>query len=156
MARRHYQVGRDVASETESDGVGQRNLEEVDETGIGHLRALSPWLLMMMIVIDAPRALLILLCLCAAFVLVFVISRPNLDVMAVIVVVFLLFVLSLSLSLPPPPPLHLIILSIFLNNHNYLQDFLFLSILRIMLLYHYLRRHRLHVLLLLLRILSLF
>src|SRR6218665_3066446 len=48
MARRHYQVGRDVASETESDGVGQRNLEEVDETGIGHLRALSPWLLMMM------------------------------------------------------------------------------------------------------------
>jgi len=36
------------ASETESDGVGQRNLEEVDETGIGHLRALSPWLLMMM------------------------------------------------------------------------------------------------------------
>src|SRR6218665_2963862 len=48
-----------------------------------------------------------------------------------------------------------IILSIFLNNHNYLQDFLFLSILRIMLLYHYRRRHRLH-LLLLLRILSLF
>src|SRR6218665_3347297 len=47
MARRHYQVGRDVASETESDSVGQRNLEEVDETGIGHLRALSPWLLMM-------------------------------------------------------------------------------------------------------------
>src|SRR6218665_2928542 len=49
-----------------------------------------------------------------------------------------------------------IILSIFLNNHNYLQDFLFLSILRIMLLYHYRRRHRLHLLLLLLRILSLF
>ena len=51
MARRHYQVGRDVASETELDGVGQRKLEEVDETGIGHLhvRALSPWLLMMMI-----------------------------------------------------------------------------------------------------------
>ena len=48
MARRHYQVGQDVASETESDGVGQRNLEEVDETGIGHLQALSPWLLMMM------------------------------------------------------------------------------------------------------------
>ena len=48
MARRHYQVGRDVASETESDGVGQRKLEEVDETGIGHLRVLSPWLLMMM------------------------------------------------------------------------------------------------------------
>jgi len=48
MARRHYQVGRDVDSETEADGVGQRKLEEVDETGIGHLRALSPWLLMMM------------------------------------------------------------------------------------------------------------
>src|SRR6218665_798871 len=40
--------GRDVASETESDGVGQRKLEEVDETGIGYLRALSPWLLMVM------------------------------------------------------------------------------------------------------------
>src|SRR6218665_702694 len=48
MDRRHHQVGRYVASETEPDGVGQRKLEEVDETGIGHLRALSPWLLMMM------------------------------------------------------------------------------------------------------------
>jgi len=48
MARRHHQVGRDVASETEPDGVGQRKLEDVDETGIGHLRALSQWLLMMM------------------------------------------------------------------------------------------------------------
>src|SRR6218665_94028 len=48
MARRHHQVGRYVASETEPDGVGQRKLEEVDETGIGRLRALSPWLLMMM------------------------------------------------------------------------------------------------------------
>src|SRR6218665_1496622 len=48
MARRHHQVGRDVASETEPDGDGQRKLEEVDETGIGHLRPLSPWLLMMM------------------------------------------------------------------------------------------------------------
>ena len=50
MARRHHQVGRYVASETEPDGVGQRKLE-VDETGIGHLRALSPWLLMMMMMI---------------------------------------------------------------------------------------------------------
>src|SRR6218665_2761013 len=37
-----------VASETEPDGVGQRKLEVVDETGIGHLRTLSPWLLEMM------------------------------------------------------------------------------------------------------------
>src|SRR6218665_2068846 len=36
MARRHHQVGRDVASGTEPDGVGQRKLKEVDETGIGH------------------------------------------------------------------------------------------------------------------------
>src|SRR6218665_1674083 len=49
MASRHHQVGQDVTSKTEPDGVGQRKLEEVDETGIGHLRALSPWLLMMMI-----------------------------------------------------------------------------------------------------------
>ena len=46
---------RDVASETEPDGVGQRKLEEVDETGIGHLRALSPWLLMVMMM--NPRIL---------------------------------------------------------------------------------------------------
>src|SRR6218665_1224971 len=48
MARRHHQVGRYVASETEPYGVGQRKLEEVDETGIGLLRTLSPWLLMTM------------------------------------------------------------------------------------------------------------
>ena len=44
-------MGRHVASETEPDGVGQRKLEEVDETGIGHLRALSPWLLMMLMML---------------------------------------------------------------------------------------------------------
>src|SRR6218665_1939356 len=53
MARRHHQVGRYVASETKPDGVGQRKLEEVDETGIGHLRALSPWLLTMMMTHNA-------------------------------------------------------------------------------------------------------
>jgi len=44
-----------VASETEPDGVGQRKLEEVDEPGIGHLRTLSPWLLLMMMMTKKGR-----------------------------------------------------------------------------------------------------
>ena len=51
MARRHNQVGWDVAPETEPDGVGQRKLEEVDEIGIGHLRTLSAWLLLLLLLL---------------------------------------------------------------------------------------------------------
>jgi len=49
MARRCYRLGQGVTPGAEPSGDGQKELEELGEDGIGHLRTLSQQCLMMMI-----------------------------------------------------------------------------------------------------------